>query len=123
MGNPLAAAPGSDEEAGKEPHDLVFIGCTIPHDLALGTGGRDISRPRAAGAPADRLSALRGQDSHRCRASGSHCPEPPLVAAVEPTSRELAASYAERHAPAAASSPLTLEQSRQVRQIFRSQGP
>jgi len=84
---------------------------------------RDVARPWAAGAPADRLGSLRGEDSHGCRASGRQCPEPPLVATIEPAGGELAASHAERHAPAAAGSPLTLEQSRQVSHVFRSHGP
>jgi hypothetical protein len=67
-------------------------------------------------------AAREAQDSHSCRTSGSHRPEPPLVATIEPTSGELAASHAECHAQAAASGPLTLEQSRQVRHVSRPHG-
>jgi hypothetical protein len=39
------------------------------------------------------------------------------IAAAEPTNGELASGGAERHAPAVASRPLTLEQSGQICQI------
>ena len=58
VGNALAAAPGPYEEAGQEPHGLILIGCTISHDLASWSGGGNIPRSWAAGAPADRVSSL-----------------------------------------------------------------
>jgi len=45
------------------------------------------------------------------------------VPTTEPTSGELAAGHAERHAPAVASSPLTLEQTRKISQLSRPHRP
>jgi hypothetical protein len=118
----LATVIIPDEEAGQEPNTLVLGAGTITHDLASSADGGGVPRPRTAGAPADRLTSRRSQNSHR-RRPGRHGLETMPVAAIQPASCELGTGRTKRHTPAAASVPLTLEQRRQGRQLSMPHGP
>ena len=123
VGDPSASVLSPDEEAREKPDALVLDAFPTSQDLASSADSNGVPRPRTAGAPTDRLASHRGQDSHRRRVAGGHGFEAMPVAAAEPARGELAAGHAERHAPAVASTPLTLEQVRKIRQVSRPHGP
>ena len=121
VGDPLASVPGPDEEARQEPDAFVFGASPTTSDLASSAGR--VPRPRTAGAPTDRLGSHESQDPHRPPAHRRQGLEAMPVATTEPTSSELAAGHAERHTPAMACRPFTLEQSGEIRQVPRPHGP
>lgn len=90
MSDATTSVPRVDEQAGDQPHQVVFLAWPAPQQPATAVDGSGVPRPRPARTPADRLVVQQRQHAHRVRTRCREFAEAPMVAATEPAGGELA---------------------------------